>query len=73
MGHHQNEKLTKKLSEFAFDFSYDDLDEINLTGGQSAKFMTVDENGYAVVEKDNKKIFVSPVELFNEIKELKLR
>ena len=25
MGHHQNEKLTKKLSEFAFDFSYDDL------------------------------------------------
>ena len=47
--------------------------EINLTGGQSAKFMTVDENGYAVVEKDNKKIFVSPVELFNEIKELKLR
>ena len=25
LGHHQNEKLTKKLSEFAFDFSYDDL------------------------------------------------
>ena len=47
--------------------------EINLTGGQSAKFMTVDENGYAVVEKDNKKIFLSPVEFFNEIKELKLR
>jgi len=47
--------------------------EIHLANGQSAKFMTIDENGYAVIEKDNKKIFLSPVELFNEIKELKLR
>ena len=47
--------------------------EINLADGERAKFITVDENGYAVVEKHNKKIFLSPVGLFNEIKELKLR
>ncbi len=47
--------------------------EINLEGGKSAKFITVDENGYAVVEKNNKKVFLSPVEFFNKTKEIKLR
>ncbi len=47
--------------------------EIKLAHGESAKFITVDENGFAVVEKDNKKIFLSPIEYFDEIKELKLR
>ena len=47
--------------------------DIKLTNGQKAKFITIDENGYAIVEKDTKKIFLSPLELFNEIKELKLR
>ncbi len=46
---------------------------VQLANGENTKFIMIDENGYAVVENEKKKIFVSPIELFNEIKELKLR
>jgi len=35
--------------------------------------LTVDENGFAVIEKNNKKIFLSPIEYFNEMKVITLK
>ena len=47
--------------------------KINLVNETNVKFLTVDENGFAVIEKNNKKIFLSPIEYFNEMKVIKLK
>ena len=46
---------------------------IEMSNGSIAKLLTIDENGVAVVEKNNEKVFLSPIEYFNEMKVLKLK
>ena len=61
MGHHQNEKLTKKLSEFAFDFSYDDLpSEVT----EQAKLFILDTLGCALGGRTQAKEEVSWITMF---------
>ena len=61
MGHHQNEKLTKKLSEFAFDFSYDDLpSEVK----EQAKLFILDTLGCALGGRAQAKEEVSWITMF---------
>ena len=61
MGHHQNEKLTKKLSEFAFDFSYDDLpSEVK----EQAKLFILDTLGCALGGRTQAKEEVSWITMF---------
>ena len=47
--------------------------KIKLADDKSVKFVTIDENGIAVIEKNNKKVFLSPVDYFNEMKVMTLK
>ncbi len=51
----------------------DENKSIHLPNKNKMKFLAIDENGIAIVEDKNKKIFLSPVEVFNDLKEIVLK